>query len=423
METHVRAANAVQSDVGGASPESEGDCRTRFVDPLELYFRDLANQTVMSRESEQAVTCQIAELRVRLWRTIFGYPPFVAGICEVIAATLGELAPTELLAATQQTARELRDRDLVRHRQAFAQARDQLATTLAELDRENSASDRIVADLVAVTTAGTCTASLAVKLPPRGSQPFLAYVNAVQSDHAVLTTARVAFITANLRLVVAIARRYAGHQRWFPDLIQEGNLGLMKAVERFDHRKGFRFSTYATWWIRHAITRAIAAKVRAVRLPTHILEADKKLRRAQREFQVRHGRMPTEHELVGITGLSIERLQRLQRTVIETPLSLDQPLTDVDGMPLIDRLADPSMPTPTEVIERDQLYRELHALLAELPPIEADILRRRMGFDEETPLTLQQLGERHSLSRERIRQLQELALTRLRREIQRRALR
>ncbi|HEY0138641.1 MAG TPA: sigma-70 family RNA polymerase sigma factor, partial [Nannocystis sp.] len=249
-------------------------------DPLGPYFRDIASFDVMGREAELEAATRIVHLRRSFWRNALAYPPFIEGICDLLPQLLTDL-PAEPVAEMKRAARALRDRDLVVNQKAYEAAREQLTAVLTELDLAGNASDRIVADLLSIESGANESLGLKVKLPPRGSGPFLAYLASVRAEHHALATAKSTFLTANLRLVVAIARRFGTLRMPLQDLIQEGNLGLIKAIERFDHRRGFRFSTYASWWIRHAIGRAIAEKGRAVRLPVHMLEAYNKVRKAR----------------------------------------------------------------------------------------------------------------------------------------------
>ncbi len=405
----------------GTPTEREPDETSAGRDPLGPYFREIASVELMSREEELEAATRIAQLRLGFWRSALAYPPFIDGLCDLAPQVLPELAP-ELPAEMKRAARNLRDRDLVVHHKAYEATREQLAVALVEADLDGLLADRVVADLISIEAGQNDGLSMKLKLPPRGSGPFVAYMSSVRAEHHALISAKAAFVTANLRLVVAIARRFGTMRMPLQDLIQDGNLGLMKAVDRFDHRKGFRFSTYASWWIRHAIGRAIADKGRAVRLPVHMIEAQNKVRKARRDFESQHGRSPSDDELAAITNVSVERLQRMACSLIETPLSLDAPLAGGAGLSLADALADPDALAPVEALDQANLFAQMHECLAALAPMEADILRRRMGLDGEPVLTLKEIGDRYSLSRERIRQVQELALGHLRAEFKRRAL-
>jgi RNA polymerase primary sigma factor len=229
------------------------------------------------------------------------------------------------------------------------------------------------------------------------------------------------FVNANLRLVVSVAKRYQATGVPLLDLVQEGNLGLIKAVERYDYRRGFRFSTYASWWIRHAISRALADKGREIRLPVHMIDAHHRLTKARRELTTKLGRSPTTEELAETTGMPLDKVENMRRWVLEQSVSLDRPVGDEEGRSLAEVLEDPDKEdaSPTADLEMDALQSEVRSILGELRPIEADILRQRFGLETEHELTLKEIGEKYNLSRERIRQLQEQALVKMRRALQR----
>jgi RNA polymerase primary sigma factor len=290
------------------------------------------------------------------------------------------------------------------------------------LDVDGIVCDLIAADLETLDAGQREGLSLSVRPPRKGSRPFRVYVLRVRRVAAMLQAAKNAFVKANLRLVVSIARRFNHGRMPLQDLIQEGNIGLMKAVDRFDHRKGFRFSTYGSWWIRHAISRAIADKGRAVRLPVHMIDAYHKVSRARRELETVHGRDATNQELAEHTGLAIAKIEKMGSLLLDQAVSLDRRLSDEDGRRVVDFLEDEDAELPGERLEGDALNEQVRQVIRGLRPIEADILHKRFGLADDQEHTLKQIGEQYSLSRERIRQLQEQALGKIRRELKRREL-
>ncbi|HEV8615868.1 MAG TPA: sigma-70 family RNA polymerase sigma factor [Methylomirabilota bacterium] len=375
-------------------------------DAVKLYLRDVGAVPLLSRWRELEVCQRIETAQVALRRALGGVDaaiavllereaPLRAGridVADVLALPDGrEQGPAERAEALAALARVRR---LARGRSKVA-ARRELGTVLAALPLARALLDRMVTAALASPAA-------------RGEVRARA---AVETRDAEVRRAKRDLMEGNLRLVVSVAKRYVGTGVAFPDLIQEGNVGLMRAVDRFQYRRGFRFSTYATWWIRQAITRAIADQARTVRLPVHLVEVSNRMARVQRELANTLGREPTADELGRLAGVAPAKVRLLQQTALR-PVALELPVGDSSRFG--DFLEDRSVEPADRRLIGDELRAYLERALVVLSAKERAIVQMRFGLDGGPERTLEEVGRRFAVCRERVRQIEVKALRKLR---------
>lgn len=416
------SANASDKPARGRPKKKKKEDGGAHKDPasfLAMYFREMSALEVLRPEEEFTAAREIETLEIMVWERALAYPPIVDHVLKTVEAAM-ENALTEFR-SVRRAANEARKSNTKAAAKKLERAATKCATKLRSVDTDKQYLDAVVLELSRISRG----------YPPRASgrrltfsvkgRAFQEYYRRVRSADRSAADARNDFVKANLRLVVSIARRFNHGRMSLADLIQEGNIGLMKAVERYDYKRGFRFSTYASWWIRHAISRALADKGREVRLPVHMIDAHHRITKAKRELTSKLGRNPTSEELGEATQIAPEKIEKMRTYLLDQSFSLDRPVNDEDGRSFVEFLQDPSFDenTPVDSLALEALTDEVKRLLRDLKPIEADILRKRFGLEDDRELTLKQIGEKYNLSRERIRQLQEQALTKMRRALQR----
>jgi RNA polymerase primary sigma factor len=388
-------------------------------DHLAAYFRQLAEHDLLSPEDERELSQGIEDTEILTWERVLSRPDVVNHVLALIEPNLETPVkfPKLLKVVEEMRAKKARkDPKLVKK---LAGVLKEAALGLRQLDLDRVHIDAVVRELYRareLALTGEIT-----WWEDAGAKDVGPFIDSVRQAHRDAMNLRDEFVRANLRLVVTMARRYDRGGMPLADLIQEGNLGLMHAVSRFDYRRGLRFSTYACWWIRHAIGRALADKARAVRIPVHMLEAQQQLEKVRQSLVGELGRPPTPQELAKAARVPLAKLNQMHRYIMGQPMSLDRPVHDDDDRSFGDTMADPDSEehSPEDEMTTDTLTGQVKKLLHHLSPIEADVLTKRFGLGDDEERTFREIGDQYHLSRERIRQIQNSALDKLKKALER----
>ncbi|HVV86048.1 MAG TPA: sigma-70 family RNA polymerase sigma factor [Kofleriaceae bacterium] len=387
-------------------------------DHLSTYFRDLAEHDLLGPDQERELAQGIEDQEILTWERIFVRADVVPQVVDMLEGKLEQpLKPQKLLKCAEQVRAAGKKPDAKVTGRLTVAARE-VAEQLRAQDLDRTHVDIVIRELRRERTDALKTGSSELGA---GTRAFAQYLSGIDDAYRGASALREEFVKANLRLVVTMARRYDRGGMPLADLIQEGNLGLMHAVGRFDYRRGLRFSTYACWWIRHAIGRALADKARAVRIPVHMLEAQQQLEKVRQQLIRELGRQPTPQEVAKAARVPLAKLNQMHRYLMGQPLSLDRPIHENDDRQLGETLADPDSEDvdPADDLTTVALTKQVRSLMHALSPIEADVLRQRFGLVNDEERTFREIGDQYRLSRERIRQIQNSALDKLKKALER----
>ena len=389
-------------------------------DHLAAYFRQLAAHELLTPEDERELSQGIEDTEILTWERVLSRADVVRPLLALIGPNLE--APVafpkleKVIDEMLKSKRARKDEKLCKKLRACAR---EAALELRKLDLDRVHIDAVVRELFRAREAASAGSD--TWWTDATARDAGAYFDGVRQAHRDAGNLRDEFVRANLRLVVTMARRYDRGGMPLADLIQEGNLGLMHAVARFDYRRGLRFSTYACWWIRHAIGRALADKARAVRIPVHMLEAQQQLEKVRQALVGELGRPPSPQELAKAARVPLAKLNQMHRYIMGQPMSLDRPVHDDDDRSFGETMADPDSEehSPEDDMTTATLTSQVTRLLHHLSPIEADVLTKRFGLGDDEERTFREIGDQYHLSRERIRQIQNSALDKLKRALER----